>query len=64
VGDPGVTTVAVASSAPNQMVEKDYRNGELVSVETSTLGPDGRTATEVVDDKLHGTTSSFTWTKQ
>jgi hypothetical protein len=64
VGDPGITTVSVASSSPNQLIENDYRDGKMVSQETVTLAPDGRTAVEVSHDMLHGTTSTLTWMRQ
>lgn len=62
-GDPGTTAVTVQSQGPRTMVETDYRDGKVISVDTMTLAPDGKTLKVDVEDKLHGTTSHFTATK-
>ena len=62
-GDPGTTAVAVQAQGPRTMIETDYRDGKVISVNTITVGPDGKTLKVDVEDKLHGTTSHFIATK-
>lgn len=62
-GDPGVTSVSVKVEK-NVLVETDKRDGKPVSVMTMTLGPDGKTAKAVVDDKLEGRSTTFDAVKQ
>jgi len=63
-GDPGVTSVSVKSIGKNTMEETDKRDGKVISVARWTVGPDGKTMTVKVDDKLHNSQSQFTATKQ
>lgn len=63
-GDPGVTSVSVKSIGKNTMEETDKRDGKVISVARWTVGPDGKTMTIKVDDKLHNSQSQFTATKQ
>jgi len=63
-GDPGVTSVSVKSIGKNTIEETDKRDGKVISVARWTVGPDGKTMTVKVDDKLHNSQSQFTATKQ
>jgi hypothetical protein len=63
-GDPGVTSVSVKKLGRNAIEESDKRDGKVVSVGRFTVGSDGKTMTLKVDDKLHGTHSQFTASKQ
>ena len=61
-GDPGTTSVSVKKMGAKEIVETDKRNGKVISVGRSTVSPDGKTMKISVDDKLEGTTMSFTAT--
>jgi hypothetical protein len=63
-GDPGITSVSVKKLGPSIIEESDKRDGKVISVSRMTVGADGKTATIVNDDKLHGTQSQITATKQ
>lgn len=63
-GDPGITTVSVKSMDKNTIEETDKRDGKVITVARSTVAPDGKTLTVKVEDKLHGTHSEFTASKQ
>jgi hypothetical protein len=63
-GDPGTTAVSVTMSGKDTLQETDKRGAKVISVAKMTLGSDGKTATVVVEDKLHGTTSQFVAVKQ
>jgi len=63
VGDPGTTTVSLKRIG-DSIEETDYRDGKVISVGKSTVSPDGKTMTIVVDDKLHGTASTYVAVKQ
>jgi hypothetical protein len=63
-GDPGTTSVSVKSMGKNRLEETDKRDGKVISVAHMTVGPDGTTMTFKVEDKLRGTNSQFTATKQ
>ena len=63
VGDPGTTTVSLKRIG-DSIEETDYRDGKVISVGKSTVSPDGKTMTIVVDDKLHGTASTYLAVKQ
>ena len=63
-GDPGVTTVSIKKMGKNIIEETDKREGKVISVTKMTVGPDGKTANLVSEDKLHGTTMKFTAMKQ
>jgi hypothetical protein len=63
-GDPGTTSVSVKSMGKNTVEETDKRDGKVISVARMTVGADGKTMTLKVEDKLHGTHSQFTATKQ
>jgi hypothetical protein len=63
-GDPGTTAVSVKMSGKNALQETDKRGDKVLSVSTMTMGADGKTATIMVKDILHGTTSQFVAVKQ
>jgi hypothetical protein len=63
-GDPGTTSVSVKSMGKNAIEETDKRDGKVISVARISVGPDGKTVTIAVSDKLHGTTSQFVAEKQ
>jgi uncharacterized Zn-binding protein involved in type VI secretion len=63
-GDPGTNGVSVKKLGANGIEESDKRDGKIISVAKITVGPDGKTMTLAVSDKLHGTTSSFVAVKQ
>ena len=63
-GDPGVTSVSLKKINANTIEETDKRDGRVISVSRMTVSPEGKTMKFDVDDKLHGTTSSYVATKQ
>ena len=63
-GDPGTTSVSVKSMGKNTIEETDKRDGKVISVARMTVGSDGKTMNIKVQDKLHGSSSQFTATKQ
>ncbi|UAJ11766.1 hypothetical protein [Polymorphobacter megasporae] len=64
VGDAGWTTVALKWTAPDTLVETDYRDGKATGVFTYAMAVDGRTIRADQQDLLHGTTSAVTLIKQ
>ena len=63
VGDPGVTTVSLKRIV-NDIEETDKRDGKVIYVSKMSVSPDGKTMTIEVDDKLHGTKSTYYAIKQ
>jgi len=63
-GDPGTDGVSVRMSGKDTLEETDKRGDKVINVWKMTLGPDGKTAKIVFEDKLHGTTSQFEAVKQ
>jgi len=63
-GNPGTTTVSVKRVDKNTMEETDKRDGKVIAVARMMVSADGKTMTIAVDDKLYGTKSEFTATKQ
>jgi hypothetical protein len=63
VGDPGITAVSLKRIG-DSIEETDKRGDKVISIAKMTVAPDGKTMTIVVDDKLHGTTSTYTAVKQ
>jgi hypothetical protein len=63
-GDPGTTSVSVKKTGSNSLEETDKRNGKVIGVARMTVAADGKTMKIVSDDKLHGTHSEITATKQ
>ena len=63
VGDPGTTTVSLKRIG-DSVEETDYRDGKPISVSKMTVSADGKSMTIEVDDKLHGTKSTFYAIKQ
>ncbi|HXL98489.1 MAG TPA: hypothetical protein VN932_01060 [Rhizomicrobium sp.] len=62
-GDPGITTVSVARSGADTIVETDMRDGKIVSTNTMTTH-DGKTMAATFVDKLRGSTQSLTAIRQ
>jgi hypothetical protein len=63
-GDPGTTSVSVKKMGKDTLEETDKRDGKVIGVTRMKLSADGKTMTFDNADKLHGTTSQFTATKQ
>jgi hypothetical protein len=63
-GDPGTTSVSVKNAGKNTLEETDKRDGKVISVARMTVAPGGKTMKLMVEDKLRGTNSQFTATKQ
>jgi hypothetical protein len=63
-GDPGTTSVSVKMMGKNTLEETDYRDGKAISVAKMVVTADGKTMKMMIDDKLRGTKSEFTATKQ
>jgi hypothetical protein len=63
-GDPGTTSVSVKMMGKSTLEETDYRDGKPISVARMVVSPDGKSMKLMVDDKMHGTKSEFTATKQ
>ena len=63
-GDPGTTSVSVKKISDHELEETDKRDGKVISVARLTASADGKTMKIAIDDKLHGTQSEFTATKQ
>jgi hypothetical protein len=61
-GDPGTTSVSVKKIDANTLEETDKRDGKIISV--ARIAVSGKTMKIDVDDKLHGTTSSYVAEKQ
>jgi len=63
-GDPGTTSVSVKKVNKNTLEETDKRDGKVIAVARITVSADGKSLAVAVEDKLHGTSSHFTATKQ
>lgn len=63
-GDPGTTSVSVKKINDHELEETDKRDGKVISIARVTVSTDGKTMNIAVNDKLHGTHSEFTATKQ
>jgi hypothetical protein len=63
-GDPGQTSISMKKTGPDSIEETDKRDAKVISVGHITIAPGGKTMTIIVDDKLHGTHSTFTADKQ
>jgi hypothetical protein len=63
-GDPGTTSVSVKKVGASSLEETDKRNGKVISVARMTVSVDGKTMKIVADDKLRGTRSEATATKE
>ncbi|MGB8322711.1 MAG: hypothetical protein WCE52_07090 [Candidatus Acidiferrum sp.] len=63
-GDPGTTSVSVKKMGKDTIEETDKRDGKVIGVTRMKVSADGKTMTFDNVDKLHGTTSQFTATKQ
>jgi hypothetical protein len=63
-GDPGTTSVSVKKLGKNTIEETDKRDGKVIGIDRMTVGPDGKTMTIAITDKLRGTSSQYTAEKQ
>jgi len=63
-GAYGIDAVSVKRLAPNKIEETFKRDGRVVDVATTSVAPNGKTATVVDDDKLSGRVSTFFTKKQ
>ena len=63
-GDPGTTSVRVKLIGKDTLEETDLRDGKVLYVSTMTVGPDGKKAKIVTEDKRQNTTSSVEAMKQ
>jgi hypothetical protein len=63
-GDPGTTSVSVKGISKNTIEESDKRDGKVIGVSKITVSADGKTMNIEYSDKLHGTSSKITATKQ
>jgi hypothetical protein len=63
-GDPGTTSLSLKMSGKDTLEETDKRGDKVISVSTMMMGADGKTATIMVKDMLHGTSSQFVAVKQ
>jgi hypothetical protein len=63
-GDPGVTSVSIRRLDAHTLEETDRRDGNVVAVVKMTVAPPGKTLQVAVDNKLQGTTMSYTAAKQ
>jgi hypothetical protein len=63
-GDPGTTSVSVKKVDKNTMEETDKRDGKVIYISRMTVSADGKTMNVKADDKLHGTSSEISATKQ
>jgi hypothetical protein len=62
-GDPGHTMAALKKLSADTIEETDTRDGKVTDVTRTTLAKDGKSLQVVDQDKLHGTTTSFTMIK-
>jgi len=63
-GDPGHTMVTLKRIGNDTIEETDKRDGKIVGVYRITISSDGKAIHAEYNDKLHGTTMSFTMEKQ
>ena len=63
-GDPGTTSLRIKLIGTDTLEETDLRDGKVLYVSRMTVGPDGKKAKVVNEDKRQNTTSSFEAVKQ
>jgi hypothetical protein len=63
-GDPGQTSVSIKRIDDSSLEETDKRDGKVIGTTHMTVSGDGKTMTVAWKDMLHGTSGSFTSTKQ
>jgi hypothetical protein len=64
MGDPGVSSVSVMKMAGDKIMETDKRDGKVIGVATMTVAKDGKSMNVVYENKLQGTSMSYTSNKQ
>ncbi len=63
-GDPTIDAVSLQKVSDREIVETDKLGGKIVFVTTFTVSADGKTLVANGEDKVRGTTTTFTATKQ
>jgi hypothetical protein len=63
-GDPTIDMVSLKKVSDREVIETDKRGGKIITVSTMTVSADGKTLSMKNEDKEHGTTMTFTATKQ
>ena len=63
-GDPGTTSVRVKLIGKDTLEETDLRDGKILYVSRMTIGPDGKKAKIIGEDKRQNTTASVEAVKQ
>ena len=63
-GDPGTTSVVLKKVDANTIEEIDKRDGKIVYISRMALNPDGKSMKIVANNKLSGTTDTFTAVKE
>ena len=63
-GDPGTTSVRIKLIGNDTLEETDLRDGQVMYVSRMTVGPDGKQAKILSEDKRQNTTASFAARKQ
>jgi hypothetical protein len=63
-GDPGVTSVSVKKMGSDTIEETDKRKGKVIGVMTMKAAPGGKAMAVTYDDKLHGSTITYSANKQ
>lgn len=63
-GDPGISSVSVMKMAGDKIMETDKRDGKVIGVATMIVAKDGKSMHVVYENKLQGTSMSYTSNKQ
>jgi hypothetical protein len=63
-GDPGISSVSVKKMADNKIMETDKRDGKVIGISTMTVAKDGKSMNVAYQNKLQGTSMSYTSNKQ
>ena len=63
-GDPAHTMLSLKRIGNDTIEETDKRDGKIVGIYRMTISADGKSIHAEYNDKLHGTTTSFTMEKQ
>ena len=63
-GDPGISSVSVKKTSASTIVETDKRDGKAIGVATMIVSKDGKSMKVTYQNKLAGTSMSYTSNKQ
>ena len=63
-GDPGISSVSVKKTSAGTIVETDKRDGKAIGVATMIVSKDGKSMKVTYQNKLAGTSMSYTSNKQ